>query len=108
MNGKVDKALKRERNQDPKAKTDWKKILREQEDEMSRVKSFKEKYPTYALWERAVDKRISVDDAVRELTEFGDFPKKPRAVRNWLEKEMYEKEVSPLQAQQLIKERLYW
>lgn len=107
MAGKVDKSIKRDAEKSL-GRTDWSKVLREQEEEMFRVKSFKEIYPTFALWERKIHEKLNVDSAVHELTEFGDFPKKPRAVRNWMENELYENDVLPNKAIEIIKERLCW
>ena len=99
----IDKAIARERKM--KAEGRWKEPVKEvvkHPDDMT----FKEHYPTYGKWERELNEKIGVNNALGELRDYHGM-KGPQEGLKWIQA-MYESEVQVTKAYSVIKEKLMW
>lgn len=108
MAGKVDRAIKKERQLRREGKYEFiseKEKLKKQFDLIEKKSEFSIVYPTFAIWEHKLKSEINLDVILKEISEFTDH--KGIKAYQWI-KSLYQNSITPKMAVLEIKKLLNW
>ena len=99
----IDRALNREKRM--KENGTWREPVEakiKHPDDMT----FRDNWPQFSKWQRALDDIFNLGNALSELRDYCDM-KGPQEPLLWV-KDMYNQEIEPKQAKELIRTKLHW